>query len=87
MAVLLDQVHWGERVPSRELHSCSRKALVTPAGAALGEVLALASCCPQGTTSGLRRAACQIRLSAVAAVGSAARETMQRGREEGKSSL
>lgn len=35
-------------VPSRQLHSCSRgAALVTPAKAARGDILARASCCPK----------------------------------------
>lgn len=44
--MLLDEVHWGGRVPLRQLHSCSRNALVTPVKAVRG-VLALASCGPK----------------------------------------
>lgn len=47
----LDQVHWGVLAPLRQLHSCSRGALVTPAKAAHGDMLARASCCPEARHS------------------------------------
>lgn len=83
MVLLLDQARWGGRVPSRQLHSCSGGALVTPAKAARGGVLALGSCCPearhgsaeQSARSGLAWSQLSVRLL---------EETMQKGREEGK---
>ena len=72
------------RVPLRQLHSCSRKALVTPAKAASCK---LASCCPKAQHGRLRGALCQIRLSVVAAVGSAARGDDAEGEGGRKSSL
>lgn len=87
MAMLLDRVHWGGRVLLSQLHSCSRKALVTQAKAALGDSLALASFGPKAQHGWLRRAVCQIRLSVVAAVGSAARGDGAEGEGGRKSSL
>lgn len=87
MAVLLDHVHWGGRVPSRQLHSCSRAALATPAEAAHGEVPALARCCPKARQGQLCRAVCQSWLSAAAAVGLGAREDDAEGEGGRKSSL
>lgn len=50
MVMLLDQVHWGGRVPLRQLHSYSRGALVTPAKAACGDVLASGKLLSQSMT-------------------------------------
>lgn len=71
----------------RQLHSCSRGALVTPVKAACGDVLALASCCPKVRHGRLCRAVCQIQLSMVIAVGLAARGDDAEGEGGRKSSL
>lgn len=81
--MLLDEVHWDGRVPSRQLHSCSRNAVVTPAKAVRG-VLALASCGlkaqpGRSTEQSARSGVVWLQLSVWLP-----KETMQEGREAEK---